>query len=82
MRRDLHRRLSRLERELRLPPTCDVVRLSGGLPNFGGHARAGALRFWQEADESREAFEERAIETADAAGEPLLVIGGLPDMPR
>jgi hypothetical protein len=45
-----------------------------------GHARAGVLRFWQEPDESREAFEARAVEIADAAGEPLLVIGGLPDM--
>ena len=81
MRRNLLRRLSDLERA-HLPPGCTVIRLYGGLPFLPGHASAGDLRFWQGPDESREDFEARAIETADAAGEPLLVIGGLPDMPR
>jgi hypothetical protein len=80
MRRDLHRRLAELERMVRSPPTCDVIRIHGGLPSLGGFARAGSLRFWQEADEPREIFEARALEIADAAGEPLLVIGGLPDI--
>jgi hypothetical protein len=80
MRRDLSRRLADLERVYR-PAGCTVIRLQGGLPFLPGHASAGTLRFRQAPDETREAFEARAVATADAAGEPLLVIGGLPDPP-
>jgi hypothetical protein len=80
MRRDLHRRLSQLETVMRMPSGCEVVRILGGLPDMDDHAWAGALRFQQEPDESREVFEDRVIETAEAAGERLVVFGGLPDM--
>jgi hypothetical protein len=81
MRRDLRRRLAQLEREQRRPPSCEVVRVHGGLPLAHGHAWAGAWRFWQEPDEDQAAFDARVIEIANASGEPLVVFGGLPDRP-
>ncbi len=82
MRRDFERRLSRLEWRIGTPSGCDVIRIRGGLPTTDSHAMAGSLRFWREPGESQTAFEDRVIETAEAAGQSLVVFDGLPDMPE
>ncbi len=80
MRRDLTRRLEQLEREMLMPPSCQVIRIRGGLPTCDSHAAAGPLRFWREPAESQWEFEERVILAAEAAGESLVIFDGLPDL--
>lgn len=84
MRRNLERRLERLESVMRGPWKCTVVRIRGGLPDQDDcRASAGELRFQREPCESREAFEDRVLEAAEEAGKPCVVFGGLPlNMPK
>ena len=51
-----------------------VIRITGDQ-----HAKAGDLYFQREHDESLPAFEARIWQAAADAGEPFVVIGGLPD---
>jgi hypothetical protein len=57
-----------------------VVVIRGGLhdgdPNYG---KVGELRFQRADDESFPAFQARVVAAAAAAGERLVVIGGLPE---
>jgi hypothetical protein len=79
---DLDRRVTAVERHLsRLPPrggtqpTLIVIR--GGLPDVL-HATAGDLRFVCAPDEPADEFKDRVLDAAAEAGEPFVVIGGLP----
>ena len=79
---DLDRRVTAIERHLcRLPPrggtqpTLTVI--CGGLPDVL-HATAGDLRFVCAPDEPFDQFKDRVLDAAAEAGEPFVVIGGLP----
>jgi hypothetical protein len=79
---DLDRRVTAIERHLcRLPPrggtqpTLTVIR--GGLPDVL-HATTGDLRFVCAPDEPFDEFKDRVLDAAAEAGEPFVVIGGLP----
>jgi hypothetical protein len=79
---DLDRRVTAIERHLsRLPPrdgtepTLIVIR--GGLPDEL-HATAGDLHFVCAPNEPFDEFRDRVLDAAAEAGEPFVVIGGLP----
>ncbi len=80
MRRDLERRLSRLEETLILPRSCTVIRVGGGVPGEElAYAFAGVLRLRRGSYEPLDIFERRVIDAAEEAGVAFVVIGGLPE---
>ena len=72
----LRNRLARLES--RRADTFMAIIVSGGVPGEIEHAQAGELRFRRAEDEPLEDFVERTKAAAQAHGESLLVVGGLP----
>ena len=79
---DLDRRVKAIERHLsRLPPPGGtqpaLIVIRGGLPDVL-HATAGELRFVCAPDEPLDEFKDRVLDAAAEAGEPFVVIGGLP----
>jgi hypothetical protein len=79
--RDLERRIRQLERDM-LPPAPGwptIIQIRGGIPGEDGkHAAVGELRFRRRPGEDQAEFEGRVIEAAIEAGEPFVMIGGLP----
>lgn len=82
MNRAIERRLAAAERRLNpLVPPIKEIMILGGLP--GSHdptfATAGDLRWERAPAELFPAFRARAVAAATAAGEPFVVMGGLPE---
>lgn len=73
----LRKRLAQLEQG-RASGGLVVVLVSGGLPGEPMEAEAGFHHWARDPDEGLDAFVARVSAAAEAAGEALLVIGGLP----
>ena len=76
----LESRIAALERRQQQHGEVKVVVIRGGLqdgdPTYG---KAGELRFQRADDETFPTFQARTVAAAAAAGERLVVIGGLPE---
>jgi hypothetical protein len=60
---------------------CRLIRIFGGLPgNELCYASAGERRFQRQPGEDQATFEDRLLEAALEAGEPFVIVGGLPDV--
>jgi hypothetical protein len=58
-----------------------VIYISGGLPGAEQFAQAGPLNFVRDVGEDTDAFIDRCWTAAFCAGQPFLIVGGLPPMP-
>jgi hypothetical protein len=79
VRRDLQRRIQRLEQALQLPGANRpwLIMIYGGLPAEGFHATVCGLCLEAESGELPDDFKEGVIETAIETGAPFAVVGGL-----